>query len=332
MSDLVTRFAALFEGNKTAYGLAHGECVKDGDAPFEWAYLWRDHLGGGTPIGVYPMTYRTIGQGQVGDDNAAGWTVKWGCVDFDVKVEGKSRYDYETPEAAHEAAVNFVTALKVLGIVGWIERTKSDGRHVWVFAQSWVPAVVMRKALLVACSLAHVPPTEVNPKSWSLQEGQLGNYVNLPYPGWARVATTIHRFRYIIDPLTDDAWGVKRLAEWLWEAELALVPSAVLTEISHLHVPAAAESRGELELHDVEMDSAIYARLRPLARLMWDEGPLGADRSAFLFKMAAKATESGLDASESLALVKAADEKWCQKFTHRADAERRYLEIIERTR
>lgn len=321
MSDigLVQRFGALFAGNPEAWGTESGGCDRTKIA-YDDAYQW--HLDGTRPCGVYPMVL-------VGDV----WMVKFGVVDFDVRAEGKTRYDYETPADAHAAAVNLVHALDALGLTGWIERTKSDGRHVWVFADSWVPAATMRKALLVGCRVAEVPPTEVNPKSWSLGDGQLGNYIRAPYPGPLVEGFRVDARRMMIRALGDDHLHYfYSLNTFLDDAERSLASLATLDATAEMYLPPVVSTSNVPTFERaVDMSDGLLAKLGPLAKIMWAEGPLpDADRSSFLFKLTVKTLEDGLTADETLALVSAADDKWCRKFTHRTDAQRRYMEMIER--
>lgn len=187
LNDADLAFAHLFEGSKKAFGTENG-----GSAPTtneDWPKLWHHHLHGERPIGVYPMvenvTFSSPEGAEEPDQIVFDWGVRWGCIDLDVKREGKRRYDYETEEEAHVAAINLCAVLTQLGIDGWIEVTRSRGRHVWVFSKAFVRARTMRRALLVACEVAGVPPTEVNPKSEALAPGQLGNYVRMVYPNGA---------------------------------------------------------------------------------------------------------------------------------------------------
>lgn len=155
MSDLAATFWALFEGRTDIFGNAENPAVPfyDGDPVERMA----SHLHGFQPIGVYPMR----------DDQL----VKWGCVDFD---EG---YVECLPHA-----LNLKAVLAEFGVIAWIEKTRSKGYHVWVFANRFVPGKPMRQALLAACQIVSAPTKEINPKQEALEEGKVGNFVRLPYP------------------------------------------------------------------------------------------------------------------------------------------------------
>jgi hypothetical protein len=162
--DIKGTFKVLFEGNRTALGAEEGGCLRL-PQPWMWSQFIEAHLTGeGEPVGVYPMVYNLT-------EYDARWQVKWGCVDIDVG---------ESESQVH--AKNLHLALETFGIRGWVERSRSKGYHVWVFADSWVSAGTMRSALLAACQIASAPSQEVNPKQVKLKDDQLGNYVRLPYP------------------------------------------------------------------------------------------------------------------------------------------------------
>src|SRR5262245_38603232 len=133
----------VFEGRYDVVGLdddGHGHpgpCeVRDRAA---WEAHAADHLRGTMSMGIYPVTQDCC---------------LWGCVDFD---------DGEVASQVH--ARNVAVVLAHLDVTGWIERSRSKGYHVWVFAPEWVPARLMRRALLGACQTAQAPTKEVNPKS-----------------------------------------------------------------------------------------------------------------------------------------------------------------------
>lgn len=211
--DVVSRFAWLFAGREDAHGLDGGGCSR---VPPDYAA----HLRDGPGIGIYPMVPRLSPP----DGSGVGhleWVVRFGCVDLDVQREGKRRWDYDTTEQGHVAAFNLKRACNALGMEAWVELTRSRGFHVWVFAEEWVPASWMRRALLVACQVADVPPTEVNPKSEGFAEPEtLGNYVRTVYPNgfneWAlderepAVASGSTRGRGQLLPDEEEEWGVPR--------------------------------------------------------------------------------------------------------------------------
>ena len=149
MSDT---FITLFQGNPAVIGTEEGGCDRSphkttADHMAWWVTQMQQHLDGGPQAGVYPMV-------QTSD----GFVVHWGCIDVD-----------EGEEASLIHASNIVTVLRKFGVTGWIERSRSKGYHVWVFAQDWVPAQLMRHALLAAAQIAQAPTREINPKQSTLQ-------------------------------------------------------------------------------------------------------------------------------------------------------------------
>lgn len=306
--SLTERFAELFAGRTDAYGTEDGGCWRvDPASDISTFEVYHDHLTGGSPIGVYPMV-------ECEDENHQTYhEVKWGCVDFDVRSPTKTTGDYESEAEAHVAARNLVLALEAFGITGWIEVTKNRGRHVWVFALQWTPAATMRRALLVACEVAGASVREVNPKQETLAEGQLGNYVRLPYPGAGfgnAVVRTTGGARYIVNEHT----FLYGLEDFVAQALASRVHPEVLTAVAELYKPPPEpklrvrhESGGVV---DVECDRALTTRLSGLAYTIFMEGPLDGDRSKALFKLAALCSDSGLDIDEAVSVVTDADQRW----------------------
>lgn len=310
MNGIVERFAALFEGRADAFGTDAGGCFRsDGDTQLVRV---RDHLAGSTPIGVYPMVPNTLPAWPDTIDRRLvkeyPWLVKWGCVDLDVKGPSHAT-GYDSEQEALEAALNLTAALRALGIVGWIERTRSRGYHVWVLASEWVSAATMRRALLVACSVVEVPPSEVNPKSEGFESTEtLGNYVRLPYPGALANNPPVDQCRMVLEP-SGSAMG---LTTFLDAAEASLTPTNALAEAVSLWTPPVLHHEKTMEFSgEVQLDEALTKRLGGLSFTILNEGPLeGGDRSGALFKLAHSCAKDGLSADEALAVVTAADRSW----------------------
>ena len=108
-------FANLFRGRGDVYGHEEGRCVKE---PLTHEVFQR-HLDGVEAIGVYPM---------VPINNI--YHVAWGCSDIDIE-------DYA-------GAKKIQSALQAVNVPSFIERSRSKGYHVWVFADRPVPASSMR--------------------------------------------------------------------------------------------------------------------------------------------------------------------------------------------
>lgn len=149
---MVNEFADLFAGRTDAYGSDHGSAVWR--APQHDDYV--RHLEGIDGIGIYPVR-----------PTKDGPMVRWGCCDIDT--------------GDWQEAYMLAVALTGMGLKPHVERSRSKGWHIWVFADKWVTAATMRRCLKVAYSAIDLPAKEANPKSENLRPDQLGNYVRLPY-------------------------------------------------------------------------------------------------------------------------------------------------------
>jgi hypothetical protein len=313
----VEDFAALFAGNRTAYGSEDGGCIRQ---PVT-ILTYRQHLHKGPYIGIYPML-PSIARLTPNGAEDAGWSVCWGCVDFD---EG------DEPSLIH--AQNLTALLGRLGVQAWIERSRSKGYHVWVFASEWVPARTMRRALLWATEAVGAPTREVNPKAEELQPGQLGNYVRLPYPGWGEglhVQPPTHERRVM---LWSSSLRPIALYSFLRAALASRVDQTTLEGLAGRYranerpmQPTKAEWAEPSD--DVE---ELLSDLSPYARKIWREGPLdGAPegRSGALYKLAARIAEEGrLSPIECKTVLQTAE--W-NKYIGRFDEDRRLQEIIDK--
>ena len=111
---------------------------------------WIAHLIGRIGLGIVPITERN--------------SCTWGAVDIDI-YEGLDLEDLSL-KLPHPLVLC---------------RSKSGGAHVYLFSSSPVPAQLMRKKLaLVARALGHAN-AEIFPKQSELDEGGVGNWINMPY-------------------------------------------------------------------------------------------------------------------------------------------------------
>ena len=324
MTSLVDDFAGLFAGNQEAIGTEEGGCAR---APGDW---WRQcilgHLdGSGDPIGVYPMVQFPSWQpngtdplpsAQVESLTSGGrynsqWRVKWACVDFD---EG------DEPSWVH--AVNLHNALKMLGIASWIERSRSKGYHVWVFFTEWCPAAWARRGLLWACQLVDAPTKEINPKQESLEPGQLGNYVRLPYPGGEEFPTKDCR-RVVFRPNGEPVG----LSFFVMGAMETRTDPEVMGRLAQNYVEPQRKPIKASWSHEASEDVAVLVeRLSRYGRAMYEGGPLDEDRSAFMYKMAARVCEEG-NFSEDECYVLLSEAPW-NKYAGRSDEDKRLWDLI----
>ena len=200
---------------------------------------------------------------------------------------------------------------------------------MWVFAREWVPAATMRRALLVACNLVDVPPSEVNPKNESFDSPDtLGNYVRLPYPGSAEVG----------DRTVYNVSGGAH--EWL--TVLAFVGAALATRARTEDLDAAAAlwqppappvqvkvvaSVGSL---DGMLPERIRKQMNGLAYTVWRDGHLQvSDRSRTLYTLAAACADSQMSHSDTFIVLSDLDDR-LGKFVGRPDRDKQLIRIIER--
>lgn len=325
MSNVTSLFADLFEGRHDAYGTEEGGCTRIPPACVGHVQTIERHLSGTFPIGVYPMVCFDDDLRHGIDIIDPEWRVKWGCVDFDVKTKGKPSWDYETERDAHIAAVNLQKVLAALGVTSWIERTRSHGRHLWVFASTWTAAAVMRRSLIVATSVAGVSSREVNPKQESLAADQLGNYVRLPYPGGS------FDTRIMVRAWTDEPQGLRAYlppSVFVKEATAARTPVATLEAIANKYVAPEPIREATIVPYDGPEHGPLR-RLRPLGKAIYKNGPHDGDRSNGLYLLAKCCMESGLTTGEALSLVDQAAERW-GKFEGRRDRQEQLQRIVGR--
>ncbi len=325
-----TLFEELFRGNGSAHGLVHGECVRSAPTP----ELWKAHLHGGQSLGIYPTVKLVTG---TLDDSQL--VCRWACSDID--THGPRAF---SPEDARTHAKNLVTALDVLGHHGWVELTKSGGYHVWLFADAWCDARVMRAVLMLAHQLADVPAYEVNPKD-ALGATELGNYVNLPYPmPYRKIGVN----RFVIDG--DEVLDVARFVQWAYSLRS---PVTQLHETATLYVPPApaapvtmrpftgrtegagtavvAGTSGSKDITDGSLRAACE-QLNGKGFVIWRDGPNQGGRALTLFRLGVECRESGLSPDDAMLVLCDADWRW-GKFLSGVDGHTngiRYIEDIVR--
>lgn len=268
-------FASLFRGRIEAYGSEEGGCVKELVDLTSYA----DHLRGVRPLGIYPMYQQ--------DDQ---WLCVWGCSDIDV--------DDIT------LATGLRDALAAAGITAYIERSRSKGFHVWVFADQPVPARDMRRMLLCAHQVAEIPAREVNPKQETLGAGMFGNYVRLPYWDAADDGTIARRV------LNDDLM-IMDFEEFVGRAIATRTPAALISRLAGLWRPPVVAPAPKIDLTINESLQTALKSLSPLGKVIWRDGPLPErDRSSTLTKLAYECAKSGMSPSECKVILLDADKRW----------------------
>lgn len=293
---LIDGFITLFRGRGDCYGADEGGCVRK---PLSRS-VFRDHLVGNYGIGVYPAV------------PADPPFCVWGCSDIDIEDL--------------DAAKLLKKTMGMAGMVGWIERSRSKGYHVWVFSTEPVHAEIMRRALLVVHQVADYPAREVNPKQSDVSIHKVGNYVRLPY--YNGLGDTPTR-RVILD----DNDQPMRLEDFVRLALEQTTQPAIITKIASYY---KEPERPKIDMagFDANIDEDIDEALRStsqLARVIWRQGPLeGQDRSTALMRLAHVCYRSGISPSMANVIVIDADKRW-GKYHLRGDSGMNEIrKIIER--
>lgn len=158
MLELAQRFARLFAGNTKAHGTYEIVTQKGAKSVGKaktvsntvTASTWEDHLLGNSGLGVIPIR----------ENN----TCSWGAVDIDC-YEG---FDIEA--FSQQLPDSLVLC-----------RSKSGGAHIYLFCDPPAPASLMRKKLALIARAVNFPTAEIFPKQERLDNGAVGNWINMPY-------------------------------------------------------------------------------------------------------------------------------------------------------
>lgn len=343
LEQFIEQFIELFDGNRTAVGTEDGGCLRLSQVDMWPATISNHHLtlGGSLSIGVYPLVFTPSTYPEAGVSEGE-WLVKWGCVDLDDDIE-----------QAWAQALNVVGILREFGVTAWLEPSRSKGLHVWVFASEWMPAWIMRRALLMACTLVDAPIKEINPKSEGFDNpATLGNYVRLAYPGAlgsmapARPCVACghdeptpggHR------PSVRDLLGELRRTvvddSGRPYCASCFVRIALANRCSQHQLMPLAEGwnppavRTQHQVNDISaegLEDAIARVHRRTIHILMDGPNEHRDRSATLFWLGQMLVRDGLHTyDEIIALLMYADRKW-GKFHDRPDFERRITDIVDK--
>ncbi len=284
--DEVSRFITLFRGRGDCYGSWEGGCVRK---PLTHD-LFRKHLDGIEKIGVYPAM-----------PHNGNTMCVWGCTDID--------YD----NVDHPKAIQQALAAKQ--VTSWLEKTRK-GWHLWVFSERLIEASHMRRMFLAAHQVAGVPAKEVNPKQEHLSNGQVGNYVRLPYPGGITE-------RRIVEPTSLQPYSLEVFTEKAWAQRTP--PEVIINLASYWQPPAAPAQITTQPTHDM-MTAA--AALSPLGRVIFRDGPLpDRDRSSTLLRLAYECHTAGLAPEDCLLIMEDADLRW-GKFMIRPNGQQELVKMI----
>lgn len=272
--QVVGMFTSLFRGRGDVYGHEEGRCVKE---PLTHE-VFKRHLEGIQAIGVYPM---------VPINNVQH--VAWGCSDIDIEDLAGAR--------------KIQSALSAVNVTAFVERSRSKGYHVWVFAENVVPASDMRRMLLCAHQVAEYPAREVNPKQETLATGQYGNYVRLPYFN-AEDMTDSHR------RILDDNNQAVSLHDFVSAASSSRVRREHIADLAKLWrepvtTPAVIDMSQSVSVKEALM------QLSPLGKVIWRDGPLPTkDRSTTLARLGHECVRSCMSPSETKIVLVDADKRW----------------------
>lgn len=285
MTDPIEVFYDLFRGRSDAYGTWEGGSVRQ---PLGIEGFKR-HLYGEELIGVYPLT-----------DSS---TVRWGCSDIDVDDIDSAR--------------NLQTALMVKGVHSFVEKTRR-GFHVWVFADDWVPAPIMRRAFLSAHAVVGVPAKEVNPKQEECTG--LGNYVRLPYPnGYNEMPEN----RYMLFQREDAPMTLK---QFLDEAASLRVGVNLLKPLADLYKP---RKRAVVDHNVMPSVREALQDVGGVVYTIWKMGPSeNYDRSTTLARLVHKCKDAHVPIEKAFTIVVDADKRW-GKFHLREDGMQHLVKMVE---
>jgi hypothetical protein len=286
MNDPIEKFMLLFGGRTDAHGTWEGGSKK---SPVSYE-TFAKHLYGEELIGIYPLT--------------DGSTVRWGCSDIDVDDL--------------DAARNLQTALRVKSVPSYVEKT-ARGFHVWVFANDWIPAPIMRRAFLSAHEVIGLPPKEVNPKQE--EANGLGNYVRLPYPGGI---DSMPENRYMLFDREDEPMTLKQFIDSAYDTRVNI---NLLRPLAERHRPKTRAVLDQLQTSASVQEALTH--VNAFVKNIWREGPFESrDRSNTLCKMVHKMHEQGTPMNMAYIILHDADKRW-GKFHLRTDCVEQLVKIVE---
>lgn len=286
MNDPIEKFMLLFGGRTDAHGTWEGGSKK---SPVSYE-TFAKHLYGEELIGIYPLT--------------DGSSVRWGCSDIDVDDL--------------DAARNLQTALRVKSVPSYVEKT-ARGFHVWVFANDWIPAPIMRRAFLSAHEVIGLPPKEVNPKQE--EANGLGNYVRLPYPGGI---DSMPENRYMLFDREDEPMTLKQFIDSAYETRVNI---NLLRPLAERHRPKTRAVLDQLQTSASVQEALTH--VNAFVKNIWRNGPFESrDRSNTLCKMVHKMHDQGTPMNMAYIILADADKRW-GKFHLRTDCVEQLVKIVE---
>jgi hypothetical protein len=175
-SSSVERFSCIFQGYQEAFGQYIIEAASESGKVSGKAKTvaravtlsdFSDHLNGKTGIGIVPLLL---------EDKC--W---FGAIDLDIRGSVQLREDHASLERKIRD--------KNLPLV--VCKSKSNGAHLYLFGSEPIPAKLMQTRLNEFANMLGYGGCEVFPKQVKrLRPTDYGNWINLPYFGSGRCATT----------------------------------------------------------------------------------------------------------------------------------------------
>jgi len=302
---LVEKFCHLFRGNALAKETADGgfRPWRDEDgtpfrangAFFQEAIL--DHLWGQHHLGVYPL---------MEIEGSPSCNVGWLAVDWD---EGDISLIH---------AVNVRELLAEMGVVSWVEASRSKGYHLWVFLQEDIPAQLGRNAMFAACQIVDSPTKEVYPKQVTMPAKGFGNGIRLPY--------ALGRPQGRQEALRRSE-GNLSLEEFTALASDSMTTRQQIVKIASLYQPPPS-TRPIITPKFTQR--RVDADFKFVARDIWDQGPTHNDRSLALFSFACSLFRQLYSPDAVLEWTRQCDLKWGQKFAARgASGEQQLRKLVD---
>lgn len=310
--NLAEKMQNIFAGRKDSHGQ---DVVKDGidgkggmrvDARVS-TELFQKHLDGEMGLGIYPTYHNNDGE----------LMAAWGCADIDTGLWSE--------------AYGLATALKAMGIVPHVERSRSKGWHIWCFPTEPVTAPSMRRAFKVAYAAIELPTKEINPKSETLRPGQVGNYVRLPYKNYQENSGPMARQTFMVGwDAAGEGFPVSA-GDWLYAYDSTCeTPASLIVEWGERwREPKRKHFDRANEISDEQLKKLV-GNLPGDLHLFVKNGPM-ADRSGGLVALAFKLRRNGYSAGEIYHIIEVADHQWGGKYAGRPNASSFYADIVQRT-
>ena len=293
----ITQFAKMFRGRWDAVGGDDGRAIYE---PYTYGQV-EAHLLGVDPFGVYTSWP---------DQNGDRWCV-WGTGDIDT--------------GDWDEAFQLATALKGMGLVPHVERSRSKGWHVWLFVQDPIPAWVMRRCFKVAYAAIGLDAKEINPKSEVLLPAQLGNYVRLPYKGGLILGSGRQCMMREWTPANDGQ--PCPFKDWMYYISRT-TPFSDPAQVAHWASKWFERPRrtSDVAVGDPAKVQHLTARLSANWVRRWNEGDV-TDRSSAFMALAYWCAEHGWSAQDTFDVL-----WWCpwNKYFDRASGDSYVKDIVER--